>query len=86
MYVTVEVLRRNAPKAVVVPARAVLSAGEVRYVFVEEAPGKFAKRIVSVGRERDGRIAVTSGLEAGSRVVTDGSILLSGLLGPGAGA
>jgi cobalt-zinc-cadmium efflux system membrane fusion protein len=86
MYVTVEVLRQHAPKAVVVPARAVLSAGEVRYVFVEEKPGQFVKTVVSVGRERDGRIAVTSGLSGGSRVVTEGSILLSGLLGPGAGA
>jgi membrane fusion protein, heavy metal efflux system len=86
MYVTVEVLRQHAPKAVVVPARAVLSAGEVRYVFVEEKPGQFVKTVVSVGRERDGWIAVTSGLSGGSRVVTEGSILLSGLLGPGAGA
>ncbi len=86
MYVTVEVLRRNAPKAVVIPARAVLSAGEVRYVFVEEKPGQFVKTVVSVGRERDGRVSVTSGLPAGSRVVTEGSILLAGLLGPGAGA
>jgi cobalt-zinc-cadmium efflux system membrane fusion protein len=86
MYVTVEVRRQDAPKSVVVPSRAVLSVGESRFVFVEKSPGKFVKTVVSVGRERDGRIAVTSGLAAGTRVVTEGSILLAGLLGPGAGA
>jgi cobalt-zinc-cadmium efflux system membrane fusion protein len=86
MYVTVEVRRQDAPKSVVVPSRAVLSAGEARFVFVEKAPGQFVKTVVSVGRERDGRISVISGLSAGTRVVTEGSILLAGLLGPGAGA
>jgi cobalt-zinc-cadmium efflux system membrane fusion protein len=86
MYVAVDVRRPDAPKSVVVPARAVLSAGEVRFVFVEKSAGKFVKTVVSVGRERGGRIAVTSGVAAGARVVTEGSILLAGLLGPGAGA
>ena len=85
MYVSVEV-RRKAAKVVVIPARAVLSSGEERYVFVEEKPGQFVRTVILVGRERDGRIAVTSGLTEGSRVVTEGSILLAGLLGPGAGA
>ena len=85
MYVSVEV-RRKAARVVVIPARAVLSSGEERYVFVEEKPGQFVRTVISVGRERDGRIAVTSGIAEGSRVVTEGSILLAGLLGPGAGA
>ena len=86
MYVTVEVRRQDAPKHVVVPSRAVLSAGESRFVFVEKAPGRYVKTVVTVGRERNGRITVLTGLAAGTRVVTEGSILLAGLLGPGAGA
>lgn len=85
MYVTAELWRSAAGTAAVVPARAVLSDGEKRFVFVEEGPGAFRRTPVTVGRERDGAITVVSGLPDGARVVTDGSILLASLLSGGPG-
>jgi cobalt-zinc-cadmium efflux system membrane fusion protein len=59
-----------------VPAKAIFLKGEKHYVFVEEQPGQFARREVSVGPEQDGHILVFSGVQRGQRVVTDGCILL----------
>lgn len=51
-----------------------------RIVFVETRPGTYAVRTVTVGAEADGWIEVTSGLQAGEKVVTTGSFLLKSRL------
>ncbi len=79
MYVTVEVSGKGAPSAAVVPARAVLGDGAARWCFVEDGPRRFRRTRVTVGSERGGKVPVLSGLSAGARVVTDGSLLLSSL-------
>jgi cobalt-zinc-cadmium efflux system membrane fusion protein len=79
MFVNVEVTATGAPMASV-PARAVFLRGEKHYAFVEEKPGTFVRHEVGVGSELDSRVLVTSGLRAGERVVTDGSVLLQQLL------
>ncbi len=61
------------------PARAVLIQGGKRHVvWVEETPGAFAPREVTIGSHERGRIEVRSGLEAGERVVVRGALLLDG--------
>jgi cobalt-zinc-cadmium efflux system membrane fusion protein len=45
-------------------------------VFVEEAPGSFRPRQVTVGSEQAGAVEVRSGLRGGERVATAGSFLL----------
>jgi membrane fusion protein, heavy metal efflux system len=81
MYVTAEVTDAGGPPpGVEVPAKALFLAGDQRWVFVEEAPGRFRRQAVAVGPEREGWIAVPEGLAAGDRVVTEGSLLLQQML------
>jgi cobalt-zinc-cadmium efflux system membrane fusion protein len=86
MYVSVDVAAGDEPVGVEVPAKAVFLDGDSRYVFVEAAPGRFQRQRVAVGAERSGHVAVTGGLAAGQRVVTDGSLLLQQILDSHSGA
>jgi len=45
-------------------------------VYVQSEPGKFAQRSVTVAGQQDGMMAITSGLQAGETVVSDGSLFL----------
>jgi membrane fusion protein, heavy metal efflux system len=81
MYVTAKVTDTDGqPAGVEVPAKALFLDGDTRWVFVEEAPGRFRRQAVQVGPEHEGWIAVTDGVTAGQRVVTEGSLLLQQVL------
>ena len=70
-----------APESgVAVPVRAVFLRGEKHCVIVEDSPGHYSRREVTIGSEVNGQILITSALEPGLRVVTDGAILLEQLL------
>lgn len=72
-------------RVVVVPAAAAQDLGGRAAVFVEERPGVFRARPVTLGPERGGQVEVVAGLEAGERTVTAGAFLLkSHLLGAAA--
>ena len=62
--------------ALSVPETAVLTAGEVHYVFVEEEPGEFEKRVIKPGLKAGGRIEILKGLTAGDKVVVQGAFTL----------
>jgi cobalt-zinc-cadmium efflux system membrane fusion protein len=79
MFVSVNVPDGSAP-IVGVPSNAVFLKGEKHYVFVEEEPGQFERQEVKVGSEQNGQIVVFSGVQAGQRVVTNGSILLQQMM------
>jgi cobalt-zinc-cadmium efflux system membrane fusion protein len=67
----------NGP-GVAIPTRALVTHGKDTVVFVEVASGRYVRRVVAV-RDDDGSTAtITSGLTAGERVVTTGSLLLAG--------
>jgi len=72
--------RPGAGAGASVPSRAVFLKGERHYVFVEQTPGTFVRREVSVRAERDHQVLVSVGVRVGDRVVTDGCILLEQLL------
>jgi len=55
-----------------VPEKALMSLGELQYVFVPDGSGKVSRREVRLGRREDGMVEVVAGLSAGARVVTDG--------------
>jgi len=76
MYVTIDVLKPGSRPQLALPTRAVIEEGGRRFVFVEEKPGIYRRTAVSVGAEREGTIPVVAGLDASSRVVTEGSLLL----------
>jgi cobalt-zinc-cadmium efflux system membrane fusion protein len=63
-----------------VPSHAVFLRGEKHCVLVEESPGHFARREVTVGSERGGRSIITDGVESGQRVVVEGVMLLEQML------
>lgn len=74
----VQLLVSEAGEGVVIPTRALVTRGSETVVFVEVAPGRFSRRAVVV-RDDDGTVAtISSGLSAGERVVTTGSLLLAG--------
>lgn len=76
MFATIRV-RRGVRLAVVVPQSAVVREGTSAYVFVQTAPGHFARRPVTLGRDSDQRrVEVTSGLASGDTVVVEGAELL----------
>jgi len=81
MYITADVTDgEGAPPGVELPSKALFLEGEQRFVFVEEAPGRFRRQPVTVGPERGGRSAVLEGVKAGQRVVTEGNLLLEQLV------
>ena len=64
------------PRALVIPADAVIASGLRNTVFVETGPGRFEPREVEVGRRIDTRVAVRRGLAPGERIAISGTFLL----------
>ncbi len=79
MYVTADVVG-DSETGVDVSAKAVFLRDNQYYVFVEEEPGRFERRPVTLGPEDSGMIAVVGGIVPGQRVVTEGSLLLQAIL------
>ncbi len=75
MFATIAIAR--PPSAhLIVPAKAVFLVGSERFVFVEEAEGKYIRRKLETGSERNGMIEVRTGLSAGEEVVVEGNLHL----------
>jgi membrane fusion protein (multidrug efflux system) len=70
-FVTVNIVRETRPDTLLLPREAVLRELQKAHVFVAE--GEIAeKRAVTLGLEEGDLIEVTSGLEAGERVIVTG--------------
>jgi cobalt-zinc-cadmium efflux system membrane fusion protein len=67
---------RPSSTTVKIASSAIFLEQAVHYVFVETQPGKYERRPVTVGSDHGGEAIITGGLAAGSRVVTDGNLLL----------
>jgi Cu(I)/Ag(I) efflux system membrane fusion protein len=76
MYATVS-LRRELGERLVVPASAVLYAGQRRFVFVDAGEGRLRPRAVETGLRDGERLEVLSGLEAGEQIVVSGNYLIA---------
>jgi multidrug efflux pump subunit AcrA (membrane-fusion protein) len=68
-------------KAVSVDENAVFLDGDRYYVFIESSSGSFRRQEVKLGRKREGRVQILSGLKTDDRLVTDGGLLLNQILG-----
>jgi RND family efflux transporter MFP subunit len=75
MFVNVEFGVVSA-RQLVVPADAVLDTGDRQTVFVDLGDGYLEPRQVVVGSRFGDRLAITSGLTAGERVVSSGTFLI----------
>ena len=77
MYVTASVRAGVIENALTVPDASVLRTGENQtFVYVSAGPNQFAQRLVTAGESQDGKTEIASGLQAGERVVADGSLFL----------
>lgn len=72
MYTTVQVSPRTIQNAVVVPAQAVQSSPDNRYVYVVGADRKVTQASVKLGYVEQG-FAVVDGVPSGARVVVEGA-------------
>jgi cobalt-zinc-cadmium efflux system membrane fusion protein len=79
LYVTVEV-PDVVPLSLQVPSKAVFLRENQYYLFLETGAGHFQRHAVTVGSERDGKVAILEGLKPGQRVVTEGCLLLQSLM------
>jgi cobalt-zinc-cadmium efflux system membrane fusion protein len=64
------------PGSVDIPSSALVTDGANQYVYTRSPEGKFARKRVTAGAAREGRVVVTDGLVAGDIVVERGAILL----------
>ena len=85
MYVTVDVVQdeaRLAQAGVEISSKAIFMLDNEYYLFVERSPGRYQRRLVKIGTEKDGKVPVYAGLSAGDKVVTEGGLLLESVLNP----
>jgi YHS domain-containing protein len=64
------------PKAVTIPAEALLDSGLRKTVFVDRGNGYFEPRAVETGWRSGDRVEIVRGLEAGERIVVSGNFLI----------
>ena len=77
MYVTASVMAGQNTDALTVPDSAILRDTENQpFVYVQTEANRFARRVVTVGDNYQGKTQVISGLKEGERVVADGSLFL----------
>jgi cobalt-zinc-cadmium efflux system membrane fusion protein len=77
MYVTAEVHAGVIPNALLVPDAAVLRDTEnMPYVYLQTGANQFARRMATLGESQSGKTEILSGLQAGDKVVGDGSLFL----------
>jgi membrane fusion protein, heavy metal efflux system len=77
MYVTAEVHAGVIPNALSVPDAAVLRDTEnMPYVYMQTGASQFARRMVTLGESQSGKTQILSGLQAGDKIVGDGSLFL----------
>ncbi len=76
MFAEVTIYADEQLNNIVIPAEAVIRSGARNQVFVVRAPGKFAPRLVTLGLESNGKVAVLAGLRVGEEVVTSAQFLI----------
>jgi RND family efflux transporter MFP subunit len=77
MYVTAQVRAGVIPNALMVPDAAVLRDSEnMPYVYLQTGNNQFARRMVTLGESQGGKTQITAGLQAGDKIVGDGSLFL----------
>jgi membrane fusion protein, heavy metal efflux system len=77
MFVDAVVHTGMRSRTLVVPVASVLRDDKNEpMVYVQQEPGKFAQRSVTIAGQQDGLIAIATGLKEGETVVSDGSLFV----------
>ena len=75
---TARVLAPEAAPVIVVPTKALVTHGGDTVVYLELAPGRYVRRVVTVGEDDGSTAVILSGIGSSDRVVVDGSLFLEG--------
>ena len=70
-------VERSLGNGVLIPSQAAVLYGAKHRVFVQIEPGVFEPREVTLGYEGPLQVLVSSGLEAGEKVVAENTLLLA---------
>ncbi|MPN43419.1 Multidrug resistance protein MdtA [bioreactor metagenome] len=65
-------LELGSEQAVMIPEKAVLSLGEIQYVFVLQPDGTVARKEIKPGIRFGGKVEVVSGISTGSKIIVEG--------------
>lgn len=76
MFADLTIYASQQNRKVVIPSEAVIRSGLRNQVFVVRGEGKFEPRLVKIGLESKGKIAILEGLKVGEEVVTSGQFLI----------
>ena len=68
----------DIPESLAVPRSAVIQTGPEAVVYVEEKRGSYVRTPVKIGMRGDTLVQIVSGLTEGSKVVTNGNLLIDG--------
>jgi len=78
MFVSAEIeIGQGEREVLLLPEQAVQRQGSERIVFVEEEPGHFERREVTVGKASMGMLPILQGVAEGERVVVKGAFVLA---------
>lgn len=76
MFAQVNIQSDPLEDAIVIPAEAVIRSGDRTQVFLVKGPGRFEPRLVTLGIESSGQVAILAGVNAGDEVVTSAQFLV----------
>jgi len=76
MFAKVTIHAGKQLNVIVIPSEAVIRSGARNQVFIVRSAGKFVPRLVTLGLESDGKVAVLTGLHSGEKVVVSAQFLL----------
>ncbi|MGH9938947.1 MAG: efflux RND transporter periplasmic adaptor subunit [Blastocatellia bacterium] len=76
MYAKIVISGGSSQQVIAAPRDAVQEVQGERVVFLAVGDGVFEKKVAQTGREQNGLIEITGGLQAGQRVVTRGGFFL----------
>lgn len=76
MYATIIIASEKREEVMAAPSEAVIEMQGEQVVFVALGDGLFEKRPVQTGRQQNGMIEITGGLQPGARVVTRGGFFI----------
>ena len=83
MFASFSIITSGESQAPAVPEDAIVREGDQAHVWVVSGNNTLSLQIIRTGRSSDGMVEVLSGLKAGERVVTRGSLFIDRAARPG---
>lgn len=76
MFADIKIYSQQIKDSIVIPSEAVIRSGKREHVFVVRGNGKYEPRLVKLGIQSNGEVAILSGLSQGEEVVTSAQFLV----------